>query len=40
MPKKGNPNKEEKQRESSKQFKKLRYAHSAIENNINMLEHQ
>jgi exonuclease III len=40
MPKKGNLNKEGKQRESSKQFKKLRYAHSAIENNINMLEHQ
>lgn len=39
MPKKGKPNKEEKQRESSKQFKKLRYAHSAVESNINMLEH-
>jgi IS5 family transposase len=40
MPKKGKLNKEGKQRESSKQFKKLRYAHSAIESNINMLEHQ
>jgi IS5 family transposase len=39
MPKKGKLNNEEKQRESSKQFKKLRYAHSAIESNINMLEH-
>lgn len=39
MPKKGKLNKEEKQRESSKQFKKLRYAHSAVESNINMLEH-
>lgn len=39
MPKKGKLNKEEKQRESAKQFKQLRYAHSAIESNINMLEH-
>jgi len=39
MPKKGKLNTEEKQRESSKQFKKLRYAHSAVESNINMLEH-
>lgn len=39
MPKKGKPNKEEKQRESAKQFKQLRYAHSAVESNINMLEH-
>ena len=39
MPKKGKLNKEEKQRESSKEFKKLRYAHSAVESNINMLEH-
>jgi hypothetical protein len=29
----------EKERESDKTFKKLRYAHSAIESNINMLEH-
>jgi IS5 family transposase len=39
LPKKGKLNKEEKQRESSKQFKQLRGAHSAIESNINMLEH-
>jgi IS5 family transposase len=39
MPKKGKLNKEEKQRERAKEFKKLRYAHSAIESNINMLEH-
>ena len=39
MPKKGKLNKEEKQRESTKQFKQLRYAHSAVESNINMLEH-
>ncbi len=39
MPKKGKLNKEEKQRESAKQFKQLRYGHSAVESNINMLEH-
>ena len=39
MPKKGKLNKEEKQRERAKEFKKLRYAHSSIESNINMLEH-
>ena len=39
LPKKGKPNKEEKERESAKQFKQLRYAHSAVESNINMLEH-
>lgn len=39
MPKKGKLNKEEKHRESTKEFKKLRYAHSAVESNINMLEH-
>ena len=39
MPKKGKLNKEEKQRESTKEFKQLRYAHSAVESNINMLEH-
>lgn len=39
MPKKGKRNKEEKERESAKKFKQLRYAHSAIESNINMLEH-
>ena len=39
MPKKGKRNKEEKERESAKKFKQLRNAHSAIESNINMLEH-
>ena len=39
LPKKGKLNKEEKQKESTKRFKQLRYAHSAIESNINMLEH-
>ncbi len=39
MPKKGKLNKEEKLKEGAKQFKQLRYAHSAIESNINMLEH-
>ena len=39
MPKKGKLNKDEKQRESAKKFKQLRYSHSAIESNINMLEH-
>ena len=39
MPKKGKLNEEEKQRESAPQFKALRYAHSAVESNINMLEH-
>src|SRR6266487_1054006 len=39
LPKKGKLNKEEKEREGSKQFQQLRYAHSAIESNINMLEH-
>jgi len=39
LPKKGKLNKEEKERESHKQFKQLRSAHSAIESNINMLEH-
>lgn len=39
LPKKGKLNKEEKERESTKQFKQLRYAHSEIESNINMLEH-
>jgi IS5 family transposase len=39
MPKKGKPNKEQKERESHKTFKQLRYAHSAVESNINMLEH-
>jgi len=39
MPKRGKLNKEEKEREGTKEFKQLRYAHSAIESNINMLEH-
>lgn len=39
LPKKGKLNKEEKQRESHKSFKQLRNAHSAVESNINMLEH-
>lgn len=39
MPKKGKKNKEEQERESHPQFKKLRNRHSAVESNINMLEH-
>ena len=39
LPKRGRHNKEDKERESSKTFKKLRKAHSAVESNINMLEH-
>jgi IS5 family transposase len=39
MPKRGNKNKEEQERESDKAFKKLRNKHSAVESNINMLEH-
>jgi IS5 family transposase len=39
LPKKGKLNKEEKERESGKTFKALRNAHSAVESNINMLEH-
>ncbi len=39
LPKKGKLNKEERQRETTKRFKQLRNAHSAIESNINMLEH-
>jgi transposase, IS5 family len=39
LPKKGKLNKEEQQRESGKTFKMLRNAHSAVESNINMLEH-
>ncbi len=40
MPKKGKPNKKEKEEESSKTFKKYRNKHSAIESNINELEHR
>ena len=39
LPKKGRHNKEDKERESCKSFKQLRRAHSAVESNINMLEH-
>ena len=39
LPKRGRLNKEEKERQSAKTFKKLRHAHSAVESNINMLEH-
>ncbi|MGH2612375.1 MAG: ISNCY family transposase [Rhabdochlamydiaceae bacterium] len=39
LPKKGRHNKEDKERESDPEFKKLRNAHSAVESNINMLEH-
>jgi transposase, IS5 family len=39
LPKKGRHNKEDKERESNPMFKKLRNAHSAVESNINMLEH-
>jgi transposase, IS5 family len=39
LPKRGRLNKAEQQREGSREFKKLRRAHSAVESNINMLEH-
>jgi IS5 family transposase len=39
LPKRGKHNKEDKERESNPKFKKLRNAHSAVESNINMLEH-
>ena len=39
LPKRGKLNKKEKERESAKIFKRLRHAHSAVESNINMLEH-
>ena len=39
MPKRGKCNKEEQEEESAKPFKKLRNKHSAIESNINELEH-
>jgi hypothetical protein len=39
MPKKGNKNKAEAQREGTKEFRILRNKHSAIESTINMLEH-
>jgi hypothetical protein len=40
LPKRGKHTKEDKERESHETFKALRNAHSAIESNINMLEHQ
>jgi hypothetical protein len=39
MPKKGKLNAQEKEEESQKKFKKLRNQHSAVESNINQLEH-
>ena len=39
LPKRGRHNKEDKERESNPIFKQLRNAHSAVESNINMLEH-
>ena len=39
LPKKGKLNKIEKEREGTKEFKTLRNKHSAVESNINMLEH-
>jgi len=39
LPKKGKLNQAEKEREGSAEFRKLRRAHSAVESNINMLEH-
>ncbi len=39
LPKRGRHNKGGKARESHPGFKKLRNAHSAVESNINMLEH-
>ncbi|MBI4743375.1 MAG: ISNCY family transposase [Actinobacteria bacterium] len=39
MPKKGRLSKEEKAREGHRKFKALRHQHSAIESNINSLEH-
>ena len=39
LPKKGNKNQEEAQREADKTFTKLRHRHSAVEANINQLEH-
>ena len=39
LPKKGRHNQEDKERESDHEFIKLRRKHSAVESNINMLEH-
>lgn len=40
MPKKGKPNKQEIEEEHTPSFKKLRNKHSAVESNINELEHR
>ena len=40
MPKKGKRNKQEEKEESQRQFKLLRNKHSAVESNINELEHR
>jgi len=40
LPKKGKPNKVEQVHESSVAFKRLRKKHSAVESNINELEHR
>ncbi|HVB66072.1 MAG TPA: ISNCY family transposase [Candidatus Acidoferrales bacterium] len=39
LPKRGRHSKKDKERESDPAYKKLRNAHSAVESNINMLEH-
>ncbi len=39
LPKRGRHSKEDKERESDPAYKKFRNAHSAVESNINMLEH-
>lgn len=39
LPKRGRHNKEDKERESNPEFKKMKRRHSAVESNINMLEH-
>ncbi|MFI5188498.1 MAG: ISNCY family transposase [Chitinophagales bacterium] len=39
LPKRGRHNKEDKARESNPEFKRLKRKHSAVESNINMLEH-
>ena len=39
LPKRGRHTKKDKEKESSKAFIKLRQQHSAVESNINMLEH-
>jgi hypothetical protein len=40
MPKKGKLNLAEKEQESDSKFKKIRNKHSAVESNINELEHR